>query len=349
MIVVAACTRSRNPEAEANTPTAAPDLSATAMPTEATSVPEPETPSPMPRPDEAAETATPEPPTPRPEPVLPVLGSMGSVPISGCVVYPVGRVTDEELLYVRSGPGTAFGVLGQFGGDRWATRTGMQDGWLEIIVGPGETGWIQEAGVGTNGQCDTASGPAAVPINMNRGAPANSRCVAMIPGSSTELPAVYLAADDQSTVVARLGNWADVQEVNADWYSVTLLGGATGWVKASTVELSMGCGTSGPIRIEFAVGTTATTIEGKLPAQAQVEYVFRAAAGQQLELSVTSPENSILVHVEGVEDGQVVKHLLDGESSWQGTVPSSQDYLLTVDNAGSVASYSLYVSIENEP
>jgi hypothetical protein len=180
---------------------------------------------------------------------------------------------------------------------------------------------------------------------MNRGAPANTRCVAMRPGSSPEVPPIYLDADTQSTLIARLGNWADVYQIGADWHNISTNQGS-GWIEASQADLNMGCGTSGPIRIQFPAGATATTIEGKLPGQAQVEYLFWAAEGQSLDISVTSPENSILFHIAGVSDGQVIKHLLDGESSWQGTLPASQDYLLTLDNAANVASYTIYLSIE---
>jgi hypothetical protein len=80
-----------------------------------------------------------------------------------------------------------------------------------------------------------------IPTIMNRGAPANTRCVAMRSGSSPEAPPVYQAADPESPVIAWLGNWAEVQEFLPTWYRVLIPQGGQGWVAATAVELSIGC------------------------------------------------------------------------------------------------------------
>jgi len=294
--------------------------------------------------EESNATATPVPPTPWQETRLPVLGSAETPPATGCVVYQTGRTTDAQLPLVYSGRDTGSGVLGQLGRNHWANGLQRQDGWFEIIIGPGQTGWVRENGIGVHGECDTDVRQ-TVPVIMNRGAPSNYRCVAMRPGNSAEAPPIYENAALQSTLMGRLGNWADVRKEGQDWYQLALPTGGSGWVAAGQVELNTGCGTSGPIRIEFPAGATGTTVEGTVPAQAQVTYLFWAAAGQELEISVSSPENSILFHVEGIEDGQVLKDLLDGESTWQGTVPTSQDYRLTLDNAGEMATYTMQLAI----
>ena len=324
-------------ETPATTGSASPVVSAGAT----TAVETAATPSPAER---SPATATPVPPTPWQETRLPVLGSVETPPATGCLIYQNGRVADAQLPIVYSGRDTSSGVLGQLGRNRWANGLQVQDGWFEIIIGPGETGWVRENGVGVHGECNTDVGQ-TVPVIMNRGAPSNYRCVALRPGSSIEPPAIYEGANSQSAVIARLGNWADVRELDLEWYQLALPTGGSGWVPAGQVVLNTGCGTSGPIRIEFPAGATGTTVEGTVPAQAQVTYLFWAAAGQELEISVSSPENSILFHVEGIEDGQVLKDLLDGESTWQGTVPTSQDYRLTLDNAGEMATYTMQLAI----
>lgn len=280
------------------------------------------------------------------DPLSPILGSLDSLPATGCIVYQNGQVRDEDLPVVRSGPDAHSEILGRLGRERWANGLQVQDGWFEIIIGPGETGWVQENGVGVHGECNTGPGQ-TVPVIMNRGAPSNYRCVAMRPGNSLEPPPIYQGANSQSAVIARLGNWADVRELDRSWYQLALPTGGNGWVPAGQVELNMGCGTSGPIRIEFPAGATGTTVEGKVPAQTRVTYLFWAAAEQELETSVSSPENSFLFHIDGVKDGQVLKDLLDGESTWQGTVPTSQDYRLTLDNAGEMATYTIQLAIRD--
>lgn len=98
-------------------------------------------------------------------------------------------------------------------------------------------------------------------------------------------------------------------------------------------------------RIVFAPGATSATVQGSFSGQAQARYLFWAAAGQVVTLSVTSPQNSVLFHLEGMQDGQVYKHLLDGENRWQGTLTVSQDYLLTIDNSDIPAQYTIELSI----
>lgn len=115
-----------------------------------------------------------------------------------------------------------------------------------------------------------------------------------------------------------------------------------------TLQLSIVDKVAGEIRIQFPAGHSSASIQNQLASQDQDVFLFWAAAGQVASVSVASPENSVLFHLEGVSNGVVYKGLLDGESSWQGTLDQSQDYRLTVDNAGpSVAGYTLELSIVN--
>lgn len=98
-------------------------------------------------------------------------------------------------------------------------------------------------------------------------------------------------------------------------------------------------------RIVFAPGATSATVQGSFSGQDQARYLFWAAEGQVVSLTVTSPQNSVLFHLEGVQDGQVYKHLLDGEISWQGALTVSQDYLLTIDNSDMPADYTIDLSV----
>jgi hypothetical protein len=202
--------------------------------------------------------AAPVPPTPWPEPGLPILGSADAPPVDSCVVYQSGLVLDEELPYVRSGPGEQFGVIGQLGRNRWAIGLQLQNEWFQITVATGETGWVKTDGIGWNDQCQPQ-----------------------------------------------------------------------------------------PVRIQFAPGTSSTTRQGTLDGETQARYVLWAAAGQKMAVSVTSPNNGVLFHVQGVSDGQVYKHLLDGEMSWEGTLSLSQDYLITLDAVGGTTNYTLALSVVN--
>lgn len=183
---------------------------------------------------------------------------------------------------------------------------------------------------------------------MNRGAPANDRCVVNNPQANVNLVNVYAVPDLQSAWVAQLGNWADVLQIDTDWYEILIPQGGTGWVLAEQVTLADGCdpNSTTPVRIQFAPGATSATLTGEIVGEQFTQYLLWAAAGQTMSVTVTAPNDNVLFHIDGVADGQVYKHLLDGQVSWQGTLTVSQDYRLTLDQVGDTATYTLYVSIE---
>lgn len=104
--------------------------------------------------------------------------------------------------------------------------------------------------------------------------------------------------------------------------------------------------TSQPEQIRFAPGATSAIVTDVMPGQSQKIYLLWAEAGQTISVSVTSPDVSVLFHMHGRDDGAVYKHLLDGEMSWQGVLPLSQDYVLTLDALGDgMRSYTIEVSL----
>lgn len=121
-----------------------------------------------------------QPPTPWPESTLPVLGNSDSLPTEGCVVYQNGQVVDEDLPYVYAQPNETAAVIGQLGRNLWAMGLQTQNGWVEIVLGSEVTGWVRETAVGNNGHCAAESQTPELPFIMNRGAPANDRCVVMV-------------------------------------------------------------------------------------------------------------------------------------------------------------------------
>jgi hypothetical protein len=98
-------------------------------------------------------------------------------------------------------------------------------------------------------------------------------------------------------------------------------------------------------RIEFAPGATSAVVQGALAAGATDQYVLRALADQQMTVTVSSPANSVVLEIVGVSEGQPLLRSHSLQTSWQGTLPSSQDYSVKVVSTRSVTSYSLQVSI----
>ena len=104
-----------------------------------------------------------------------------------------------------------------------------------------------------------------------------------------------------------------------------------------------------PQRIAFPSGSTSATVEVQIPAQAQMWFVLWAAAEQTMSINVAAENNSVRFHLQGEQDGVDYKDMLDGNAYWQGKLPVSQDYLLTLDNGSSATSVTIDISIVDNP
>ncbi len=96
--------------------------------------------------------------------------------------------------------------------------------------------------------------------------------------------------------------------------------------------------------VEFAAGTTAAQLVGKLLPGGVDHYVLRANVGQSIVLSVYPP-GVVAIAVVGT-NGEVLKSDLDNSTEWSGTIPISQEYFINVTSVVNIESeYTLDVSI----
>jgi hypothetical protein len=100
-----------------------------------------------------------------------------------------------------------------------------------------------------------------------------------------------------------------------------------------------------PERISFEPGAIAATREGELEASQIHSYVLRAMAGQGMEISLSAPEDGASLIVYGV-DGTVLQSGMGGLTSFAGTIPSTQDYVIDVAAGDQAVSYTLKVVIQ---
>lgn len=107
-----------------------------------------------------------------------------------------------------------------------------------------------------------------------------------------------------------------------------------------------------PEQIYFAQGATATTVKGSLSGP-QPKYILRASAGQTMTLRTSGATAGIQIAVEGRSDGVIYKALAEDYAGdpgrWQGRLPMTQDYLLTLSpgiNTKLPVDYSLLIQIE---
>ncbi len=102
------------------------------------------------------------------------------------------------------------------------------------------------------------------------------------------------------------------------------------------------------IRIQFAAGGTSTTVNGNLDAGQTLVYVLKATASQTMNIKVSSPNADVYLGVSGV-DGTVLLGSQSQDTTFSGSLPSTQDYYLSLTASGGATSYTLSVEIPPLP
>jgi hypothetical protein len=99
-----------------------------------------------------------------------------------------------------------------------------------------------------------------------------------------------------------------------------------------------------PERISFAAGATSAATSGNIAVAETHHYILRADAGQTMTIKVTSPTNTVFPTIYGL-DGIILKRALDGSPSWQGKLPTTQEYRIDLVS-GKPAGYKMEVIIK---
>jgi hypothetical protein len=101
------------------------------------------------------------------------------------------------------------------------------------------------------------------------------------------------------------------------------------------------------IRIQFAAGGTSAVIDGDLQAGQTIYYVLNASATQTMSVKVSSNTGDVYLGVAGA-DGSVLLQSTDEDTTFSGTLPTTQDYYLSL-TSGSATGYTLTVDIPPLP
>ena len=163
----------------------------------------------------------------------------------------------------------------------------------------------------------------------------------------TQATYIVRAGDTLSAIAQRYGTTVNDLLTMNGLHSTTIYVGQRLIVPGAQTPLP-----SAQERIQFAKGATAATLQGILRGSEQKQYILRAMAGQVMAINVAAHDASVQLAVQGVSDGVTYKLLAeryDGDSSrWVGTLPATQDYVLTVAtgiSTGPRVAYQLTVSI----
>ncbi|MBO1347461.1 MAG: hypothetical protein EBE86_008695 [Hormoscilla sp. GUM202] len=100
-----------------------------------------------------------------------------------------------------------------------------------------------------------------------------------------------------------------------------------------------------PSAIEFRAGPRPRLLWGTLASLEESHYVLNAAAGQLMSIKVSSPsDDPVVLRIKTASGNRIFE--ADG-SAWEGTLPSSEDYYITVVNkSGTTQRYIIRVKVE---
>ena len=100
-----------------------------------------------------------------------------------------------------------------------------------------------------------------------------------------------------------------------------------------------------PVRVRFAPGTTSAEVAGRLAANDMRHYVLRALAGQKMIIVPRATRGQVGLVISGA-DGQVLLSGRVAGDDYDGILPATQDYLITVQGLGETsAEYTLEITI----
>jgi hypothetical protein len=97
-------------------------------------------------------------------------------------------------------------------------------------------------------------------------------------------------------------------------------------------------------RIQFAAGGTGAVVEGVLDSGQTLYYVLTANATQTMSVKIQAPNGDVYLGVFGA-DGQVLLNTSAQQTTWSGTLPTTQDYYLSVTTGDGKESYTFSVDI----
>jgi len=99
-----------------------------------------------------------------------------------------------------------------------------------------------------------------------------------------------------------------------------------------------------PRRLSVDVADPTASITGTAPSRAPVDYIIEGRSGQTLAASVREADPASL-HLYGLDDAGQLAPLAERRKLWAGTLPATQDYVISVVPVDEGARYELTVAL----
>ena len=102
---------------------------------------------------------------------------------------------------------------------------------------------------------------------------------------------------------------------------------------------------SAPTRIQFEPGGISATVQSTVTFPNRVEYILTAMKNQRMTVALDSADATVNFLVFGLSDHSTLKRFETEERVWNGTLPATQDYLISVAIRNGSADFTLTVTI----
>jgi hypothetical protein len=100
-----------------------------------------------------------------------------------------------------------------------------------------------------------------------------------------------------------------------------------------------------PVRIRFARGAYSGSVWGRGSAASTITYVLWARANQTMTATLSSSTGTVYLAIRGYSGGQSLVAASDSRTTWTGTLPQSQDYIVEAVQGGTWVDFTLTVTI----
>jgi hypothetical protein len=134
-----------------------------------------------------------------------------------------------------------------------------------------------------------------------------------------------------------MSSWQGVLPRSED-YVVKVYNG-TGSTQGYTLTVTI------PVRIRFARGAYSGSVWGRGSAAQTITYVLWARANQTMTATLSSSTGTVYLAIRGYSGGQSLVASSDSRTTWTGTLPQSQDYIVEAVQGGSRVDFTLTVTI----
>ncbi len=97
-------------------------------------------------------------------------------------------------------------------------------------------------------------------------------------------------------------------------------------------------------RINFLAGATSAVLTGPISAGQALNYVLQAAQGQPMLVNVDSLNHDVTLSIR-TQGGTTMLNAASGQSGWQGSLPATEDYYLTLHGGASDENFTFTITI----